>query len=277
MLRKALFFLLLIGAAFAAAQGGINQAAVQGSVGANPQLAGVSVEQELGAKPPMDVPLVDDAGKPTTPAGILHGRPLVLLPIFYRCNGVCTTEMQGVLGALGQNPGLKPGRDLDVVVLGLNPKETPGLAAAKKSEYIDQYGDRKTAAGWTFLTGTQANVTRVANALGVHYAYDPVKDQVSHPSAVLVLTPEGRVSTVMTDGMYPAARFAEDVRRAGKEQLGEKREETTWLGCVHTDPITGKRSVDVVRAMRLLAVAVVGGLVAAMAVLGRSKRQGTSG
>lgn len=273
MLRKALVLLLLLLSAFAVAQGGINQATVQGNVGANPSLAGVSVEQDLGAKPPMDVPLVDDAGRPTTPAGILHGRPIVLLPIFYLCNGVCTTEMQGVLNALAKNPALRPGRDLDVVVLGLNPRETPALAAGKKAEYLEQYGHPETKAGWTFLTGTQANATRVANALGVHYTYDPLKNQVNHPSAVLVLTPDGRVSTVMTEGMYPTARFADDVARAGREELGEKTEETTWLGCVHTDPITGKRSVDVVRAMRLLATAVVLGLVATMAVLGRRSRR----
>ena len=151
----------------------------------------MSVEQKLGARPPLDVALVDDGGKATNPGRLLRGRPIVLLPIFYRCTGVCTTEMQGVLHALRENPKLKPGRDLDVVVLGLNPTETPELAAAKKAEYVDQYGDRKTAEGWTFLTGTEANVRRVAEALGDHYTYDRAKNQVNHPSAVMLLTPEG--------------------------------------------------------------------------------------
>ena len=176
-----------------------------------------------------------------------------------------------VLHALRENPKLKPGRDLDVVVLGLNPTETPELAAAKKAEYVDQYGDRKTAQGWTFLTGTETNVRQVAEALGDHYIYDRAKNQVNHPSAVMVLTPEGRVSSYMLAGMYPAGRFAEDVARAAKDQIGVQ-EETSWLGCVHTDPVTGERSIAVQGVMRLLAVMVVLAILTTMVVQSRRSR-----
>ena len=268
MLRKAVLLLsTLLLTAFAVAQGGIQASIPSGSVGRDPSLSGVSFVPNPGAVPPMNVPLVDDQGHPTNPGRLLRGRPLVILPIFYRCNGVCTTEMQGVLNALAKNPKLVPGRDLDVVILGLNPKETPDLAAAKKAEYLEQDGRPETKDGWTFLTGTQANVTRVASALGVHYTYDPIKDTVNHPSAVLVLTPEGRVSTAMTGGMYPTARFAKDIEAATKSQVTDFSSETSFLGCIHTDPVTGKRSIVVQAAMRLGAVVVVLTLLLTMAAL----------
>ena len=276
MLRKAIVLLLLLVTAFAAAQGGIQATLPSGSVGRDPRLSGVSFVPKPGAVPPMDVPLVDDRGNPTNPGRLLRGRPLVILPIFYRCNGVCTTEMQGVLNALAKNPKLVPGRDLDVVVLGLNPKETPELAAAKKAEYLEQYGRPETKDGWTFLTGTMANVTRVASALGVHYTYDPVKDTVNHPSAVLILTPEGRVSTAMTGGMYPTARFAEDIEVATKSQVSDFSNETSFLGCIHTDPVTGQRSIVVQGVMRLFAVTVVLALIATMTVLSLRRRPASS-
>ncbi len=276
MLRRALVALLLLLTAFAAAQGGAFQSTVAGNNAANPDLTGVSIEPLMGARPPFDVALKDDAGRETNLGRLLHGRPIVLLPIFYRCNGVCTTEMQGVLNALAKNPKLRPGKDLDVVVLGLNPKETPDLAAAKKAEYVSQYGHPETKDGWIFLTGPQAPTTQITNALGVHYTYDAAQDRVNHPSAVLVLTPEGRVSSVMTQGMYPAARFAEDVARAGREEIGEKPSDTSWLGCVHTDPITGKRSLAVQGVVRLFAVLVVVGILVSMVFLSlkRGKGQG---
>ena len=272
MLRKAIVLLLLLVTALAAAQGGIQASIPSGSVGRDPRLSGVSFVPKPGAVPPMNVPLVDDRGSPTNPGRLLRGRPLVILPIFYRCNGVCTTEMQGVLNALAKNPKLVPGRDLDVVVLGLNPKETPDLAAAKKAEYLEQYGRPETKDGWVFLTGKAADVTQVASALGVHYTYDPVKDTVNHPSAVLVLTPEGRVSTAMTGGMYPTARFAKDIEVATKSQVTDFSSETSFLGCIHTDPVTGKRSIVVQAAMRLGAVVVVLGLLLTMAVLSLRRR-----
>ena len=270
MLRRAVIVLFLLVSALAAAQGGALGGYVAGDVSRNPALAGVSVEQLLGARIPTDVPLVDDKGQPTNPGRLLRGRPIVLLPIFYRCNGVCLEEMQGVMGALARNPKLLPGRDFDLVILGLNPKETPELAAAKKEEYLQQYGKPETAAGWTFLTGPQPQVERVANALGVHYTYDAERDRVNHPSAILVLTPEGRVSTYMQGRMYPAARFAADVARAAKDELGTK-EETSWLGCLHTDPVTGKRSIVVQGVMRLAAVVVVLGILATMVVQSRRR------
>ena len=270
MLRKAVIALALL-PALAAAQGGMAQSVVgSNAVATNPDLKGVYLEGRIGESIPTDVTLKDDHGQPTNPGRLLRGRPLVVLPIFYLCNGVCTTEMQGVLSALRRNPKLRPGRDLDVVVLGLNPKETPELAAAKKEEYLDAYGHRETKDGWTFLTGPQKEVARVANALGVHYVYHPGTDRVDHPSAVAVLTPEGRVSTVMTEGMYPSARFAEDVARAAKEELGPK-ETTSWFGCVHTDAVTGKRSIAVQSVTRAVAVAVVLVLLGSMVLLSRRR------
>lgn len=273
MLRRAVIGLFLLLAALAAAQGGVFQAAVPGNNSRNPALKGVFVKQSPGARIPLDVPLTDDKGRSTNSGRLLRGRPIVLLPIFYRCTGVCTTEMQGVLAALANNPKLAPGRNLDVVVLGLNPKETPELAAAKKAEYLGLYGHRETADGWTFLTGPEDDVARVANALGVHYTYDEAKDQVNHPSAIVVLTPEGRVSSYMLSGMYPTARFAEDVARAARDEVGAQ-EETSWLGCVHVDPVTGERSIVVQGVMRVAAVLVVLAILATMVVQNRRGRSG---
>lgn len=277
MLRRTIVaLLLLILASLAAAQGGMigSNSVVQGNSAANPNLAGVSFEPQIGTHIPVGVGLKDDTGKAIPAEAILHGHPVVILPIFYRCQGVCTTELQGVVNALMKNPKIQPGRDVDVVVLGLHPKEGPDLAAAKKAEVLEEYGHPETAKGWTFLTGPRENIARVANALGVHYTYDPVHDTVNHPSAVIVLTPDGRESMVMTEGMYPAAQFAADIARAAQSKVADTTPEVSWLGCVHTDPITGKRSLAVQGVMRMMGVAVVLALLGTMVFFGRRGRGG---
>jgi protein SCO1 len=271
MLRNTVIALFLLLASLAVAQGGA-LAGVGGGTGIsrNADLAGVGLENKLGTRIPIDVELKNDKGQTIKTGQLLRGRPIVLLPIFYRCANVCTIEMQGVLSALSRNPKLTPGKDFDLVVLGLNPKEPPELAAAKKAQYIEQDGRKETANAWTFLTGPEAETQKVAKAMGFKYTYDAAKDRVNHPSGVIILTPEGRVSAVMTKGMYPAARFAEDVQRAAKEQIGEEGE-LSWFGCLHTDPVTGKRSVVVQGVMRLFGIVTVLGLLGTMIVLGRRK------
>lgn len=273
MLRNAVFGMLLFLVAFARAQGGSlgNSAVPGGDVVRNPALQGIGVEQKIGTAVPTEISLTDENGHVTNLGRLLHGRPIVLLPIFLRCTGACTTEMQGVLAALAQNENLRPGRDLDVVVLDLNPKETPELAAAKKAEYLDQYGHKETAAGWTFLTGPQEAVQKIALPIGFKYTYDVPKDRVNHPGVVYVLTPTGKVSTLMLDGMYPAARFKADVQRAAKEGLGEPLPDTAWLGCVHVDLVTGERSLRIQGVVQLLAIVTVLGIFTTIFVQSRRK------
>lgn len=276
MLRRSVIALLLLLPALLMAQGGAFQGVVSGAdVARNPDTSGIGVDFKIGATVPKEVVLIDDKGQPTNLAKLLKGRPIVLLPIFYRCVGVCTTEMQGVLKALAKNPDLVPGRDFDIVGLDLNPKETPELAAAKKAQYLDQYGRKETANGWTFLTGPEAEVQKIAKEIGFNYTYEAERDRVNHPSAVYILTPTGRVSAVMLEGMYPSARFAEDVRRAAKDELGEPPTDTAWLGCVHVDPITGERSIAVMGVARLLAGLTVFGIVATIVLQNRRKRTPT--
>lgn len=274
MVRRAvLAALVLLLSSFALAQGGSlgNAAVPGGDIQRNPDLEGVGVDQKIGATIPTEIVLTDEAGHPTNLGRLLRGRPIVLLPIFLRCTGACTTEMQGVLSALMKKKELVPGRDLDLVIVDLNPKETVDLAAAKKAEYLDQYGHKETAKGWTFLTGPEEAVQKIVRPLGFKYTYDVPRDRVNHPGVVYVLTPTGRVSTLMLDGMYPAQRFVDDIHRAAKDELGDPLPDTAWLGCVHVDPVTGKRSLAIQGVVRLLAVVTVLGILGTIFVQSRRK------
>jgi protein SCO1/2 len=274
MVRRAvLAALVLLLSSFAVAQGGSlgNAAVPGGDILKNPDLEGVGVDQKIGTTIPTEIELTDEAGHRTNLGKLLRGRPIVLLPIFLRCTGACTVEMQGVLNALAKKADLIPGRDLDLVIVDLNPKETAELAAAKKAEYLDQYGHKETAKAWTFLTGPEDAVQKIVQPIGFKYTYDAPRDRVNHPGVVYVLTPTGRVSTLMLDGMYPAGRFAGDIHRAAKEELGEPLPDTAWLGCVHVDPVTGKRSLAIQGVVRLLAIVTVLGILATIFVQSQRK------
>ncbi len=240
------------------------------SVSKNPELANVRVDQRPGAQLPLGAKFRDETGNEITFGSLFNGRPLVLLPIFYRCTGVCNIELQGVLNALIKSQKLMPGRNLDVVALGINPKEGPDLAMGKKRATLEEYGKPRSADGWHFLTGDMADIRAVTDAMGFRFTYDPGKDVVNHPSGVMVLTPQGQVSAYMLGGTYQPTAFEQDVDRAAASQIAPRSQEI-FFGCIHVDPLTGKRSIVIQNVMRLFGIVTVVAIVGGILLLSRRR------
>src|SRR5579862_8508453 len=57
----------------------------------------VRIEQRLQAQLPLDAPFTDETGKPVTLGTYFNKRPVLLNMIFYRCQGVCTLELNGLV------------------------------------------------------------------------------------------------------------------------------------------------------------------------------------
>ena len=98
---------------------------------------------------------------------------------------------------------LSAGRDFEIVAVSFDPRETREMAAAKKATYVKSYGRAGAERGWHFLIGADASSKGLADAVGFHYAYDPLTNQYAHGSAIIVLTPEGRVTRYFYGIEYP--------------------------------------------------------------------------
>ena len=62
--------------------------------------------------------------------------------------------------------------------------------------------------GWHFLTGDEAQIKQLAAAVGFRYAYDAASKQFAHPSAIMVLTPDGRLARYFYGVQLSVAGFA---------------------------------------------------------------------
>ncbi|HSS49709.1 MAG TPA: SCO family protein, partial [Thermoanaerobaculia bacterium] len=115
-------------------------------------LKSVGYDQRIGEKVPLDVPWRDEHGRAVKLGDYLKGqKPAVLVMAYYHCPMLCDMVLQGV--ETGLKPlSLDPGREFDVIVAGIDPKETPALAAAKKKEILERYARPGTENGWHFLT-----------------------------------------------------------------------------------------------------------------------------
>src|ERR1039457_5776473 len=110
----------------------------------------VGVEQHLNQMLPLDAQLVDDTGKTVRLGDYVGKRPAILSLVYYNCPMLCSEEMDGLAGAL-EMVRLTPGKEFDIVIISIDPSETPELAARKKAFYVKRYGGPETASGLHFL------------------------------------------------------------------------------------------------------------------------------
>ena len=106
----------------------------------------VHFDQKVNTAVPVDLQFVDETGKSVMLRDYITGKqPVILMLPFYKCAGACTFEQQGLMTALNSVKYV-PGKDFQVVMVSINPKETPVIALAKKTEYTSVL-TRKESAG----------------------------------------------------------------------------------------------------------------------------------
>ncbi len=238
-------------------------------------LAKVGIDQKLDAQVPLDLAFVDEQARPVTLARYFGRRPVVLALVYYECPMLCTQVLNGLVSALDVL-SFDAGRDFDVLVVSFDPGETPGLARAKKAAYLERYGRPGTEEGWHFLTGRQESIARLTGAVGFRYAYDERTDQFAHAAAIVVLTPEGRVSRYFYGIEYAPRDLRLGLVEASQGRIGTVVDQALLL-CYHYDPAQGKYGVVVMNLVRLggaVTLVLVGGF---LLVAFRRERRRTAG
>jgi protein SCO1/2 len=94
------------------------------------------------------------------------------------------------------------GNQFTVVTVSMDPKEHGDLAREKKKAYLNGdpraqlpgYGRPGAEAGWRFLTGTQENITGLLDTVGYKVEFDKMLKEYNHPSALIILSPQGKVT-----------------------------------------------------------------------------------
>ena len=230
----------------------------------------VGIDQKIGQQLPLDLTFRDETGRDVRLGEYFHGKPVVMALAYYECPMLCTQVLNGVTGAL-KTLSLDAGKDFEVVIVSIDPKDNYRLAANKKLTYVQHYGRPQTAGGWHFLTGTEASIKPLADALGFRYAYDSNLKQYAHGAAMYVATPQGVVSRYLL-GIDFAPR---DVRlalvEASNNVLGTVTDKVLLL-CYHYDPATGKYGAATINAVRVGFIATVTGFLAFLFVSLRHER-----
>lgn len=228
-----------------------------------PMLREVGIDQKINAPIPMDVTFSDETGR-EVPIGRYFGeKPVVMAFVYYECPMICTQVLNGLVGSL-EGLSLNADEDFEVVIVSFDPGETPALAADTKRTMVRRYGRPETADGWHFLTGREANIKRLTDAVGFRYAYDEAIDQYAHPAAILVATPDGRVGRYLYGIEFAPIDLRLALSESTEGRVGTAIDQALLLTCYTYDPETGKYGfvvMNLVRAAGILTLLVMGGAI----------------
>ena len=149
----------------------------------------VGIDEQLGKNLPGGVAFADEQGNPVK-LQALFGKPTILALVYYECPGICTPLLNNLVDTLDRTD-LVPGRDYQVITISFDPKDTPATATKKRANYLKQFNKPFPPDAWRFLTGTQAAIDQVTDAVGFRYA--TAGKDFNHPGVLTMLSPDGHV------------------------------------------------------------------------------------
>ena len=201
------------------------------------ELEGVGVDEKFGQKVNLDLEFTAENGYQVTLRKYFSsGKPVIVNLVYYRCPMLCSLVLNAQTKVM-KEVAWTAGKEYEVVTISIDPQEMFNLAVAKKKWYLEQYERPDAAQGWHFLTDYQGNAKRLADQLGFNYRWDAKTEQWAHAAAIMVLTPEGKVSRYLYGLQYRPRDMRLALAEASEGKLGTVGDKLL-LFCFHYDPVS---------------------------------------
>jgi protein SCO1/2 len=167
-------------------------------------LQGVEIVEKLGEQVPLDLTFTDSSGQPVVLSKVIAGdKPVVLSLVYYTCPMMCGLILTGMTRSMRET-GLTLGKDFRALTVSFDPHDTPADSLSRQRGYLESLGHPDERAQWPFLIGQPTAIKALTQSVGFHYNYDAATKQFAHPAALLVLTPQGKVSRYLYGVEYPS-------------------------------------------------------------------------
>jgi len=241
----------------------------------------VGFDQNLDAQLPLDLEFTDSTGQNVRLGDYFGDKPVILSLGYYECPMLCSLVRNGLFESLQKLDYFTAGDDFEVVVVSIDPAETPEIAETKRRVTVMSYGRSvngqidESGRGWNFLVGDEDSIATLADAVGFRYTYDPKIDEYVHPSGIMVVTPEGRISKYLYGIQYPALDMRLALVEAADNKIGTAVDQLL-LTCYHYDPTEGQYSLFVTNLTRIAGiatVAIIGAVVGVFLYRDRHKKE----
>lgn len=218
--------------------------------------ASLAFRQHPGAQLPLGTQLRDETGRPAILASAFAGHPAIVVLEYLRCKNLCSLVLSGATAAMIQ-AHLTPGKDVNLVAVSIDPRDTAADAAASRAMYARRFPDADGAArGVRFLTGAPSDVANIARAIGFPYRFDPQTNQYAHPAGFVVVTPDGRISRYIL-GLNPDPALLRQAVAAAAAHVVEPSAHPLLCLCFGYDPDEGSVAALTWQLVRWVSMALV--------------------
>jgi len=242
-------------------------------------LQGVDIVEKRGEQVPPDIQLFNAKGEAVMVGDYFDGeRPIVLVLGYYTCPVACQVvfnNAQRVFNDLAWTLG----EEYRAITVSYDHKDTTDRAAAKKAAMLAGYDRRPDEGGWTFHTTDAASARRLAESVGYIYKYLPESGEFSHPTALLILSPEGTVSNYLYGVAYKERQLRLALNDAADGKIGSIFDRILQF-CYHYDPNANSYALAAERVMTigaLTTVVILGSVLGTLFAAERRRRRRREG
>ncbi|MGN6313420.1 MAG: SCO family protein [Rhodanobacteraceae bacterium] len=211
----------------------------------------VGFDQNLGRQVPLDARFREANGASVSLRDLLHNRPTLLVPGYFDCRNICGVVRSGVANAVRRS-GLEPGDQFNVVLVSIDPEETPADAHTAQSNDVLAH-PRAGVAHWHYLTGAQADIAPLMRAIGFRYFLDRRDGQYAHATGIVLLTPDGRVTQYLFGVQFAPETLRLALVDASRGKIGNIVDRLVLLCCAY-DVSTGRYTLLIHRVMQGLGI-----------------------
>jgi len=225
---------------------------------------GVDFAQHQGRTLPAELQFRDERGDAVRLGDFLGAGPLGLVFSYYRCSNLCPLQIRNLAERWVHTSGAAADR-AQVLVVSIDPLDTPALAAQAKHKYLDTLLTAGEGRRWHFLSGAPENIARLTESVGFGYRYDEATRQYAHPAGFALITPEGKIARYFFGFGFSADELGKALEEAGERQIASPIERLL-LVCFHYDVLSGRYSGLILDVLRVASIAMLLGMLVLVSI-----------
>lgn len=208
----------------------------------------IGIIEKLGDTIPLDLTFNNEKNEIVSLRQLID-KPTILCFVYFDCPNLCSPLLNGVTDMVSKLD-MELGKDYKIITISFNTSDTPEKAMEKKKNFVVKIS-KEQQENWIYLTGIQENINAITASVG--YKYIPQGLDFAHPSAVVVLSPAGKI----TRYLYGITYLPFDVKMAIVEaQKGLARPSINRVleYCFAYDPASKAYSLQVTKIVGILII-----------------------